>query len=254
LWIAAIASVLVLTSSVPAPPARASTPFVVLQMNLCNSGLAIASCYSHGRAVDEAVDKIHRYGPALVTLNEICHNDLYAAYGWGRLAQAMADRYGSGHISVAFVPAWNRDTNNWYRCSNGELYGIGLIHHGDGRDTRRGWYTNQDTSEEVRAWTCTTIIDGRLTACTTHLSVDRAVALRQCHELMSILGSAWVLPEVIVAGDFNLTGDCAPGKYDQRTDDAVQQVYFTRDVEWLYGTYEPMRGTDHPLLYEAFRV
>jgi endonuclease/exonuclease/phosphatase family metal-dependent hydrolase len=240
MWTTAVASVLVLTASVPAGPARAQTPFAVLQMNLCNSGLAVASCYSFGRAVDEAVQKIHRYRPALVTLNEICRGDLAAMTGL--------------HMTADFVPAWNKNTDDWYRCTNGELYGIALIHQGADRDVHRGWYTNQDNGEEVRAWTCTTVIAGRLTACTTHLSVDRAVALRQCHELMSTLTSAWVLPEVIVAGDFNLTVDCAPPAYDRRTDNAVQQVYFTRDVEWVDGTYEPMRWTDHPLLYETFRV
>jgi hypothetical protein len=238
MWTTAVASVLLLTGSVPA--ARAQTPFVVLQMNLCNSGLAVHSCYSGGRSVDEAVEKIHRYRPALVTLNEICHSDLYALAG--------------PHVTVEFVPAWNRDTNDWYHCTNGELYGIALIHHGTGGDTHRGWYTNQDTSEEVRAWICTTVLKGRLTACTTHLSVDRAVALRQCHELMSILESSWVMPEVVIAGDFNLTRGCAPATYDRRTDDEVQQVYFTRDVEWVDGGYDHMRWTDHPALYETLRV
>jgi len=264
LWGTAVAlSAVVLMTSVAAVPAGAATTFVLLQMNLCNSGVARPPCYSFGRAVDEAVEKIHRYPPELVTLQEVCHDDLYARHSWGRLARAMADLYGSRHISVGFVPAFNRDTNDWYRCANGELYGVALLVHDTGLDLHDGWYGNQDSSEETRAWACTTVIKGRLTGCTTHLSTHPDVAMRQCHELMSILAAPWVLPEVIVAGDFNLSSapgrphdvqDCALANYDRRGDGALQQVFFTRNIHWLRGTAEAMRWTDHPLLYERFRV
>src|SRR3954471_5826586 len=94
-----VASAVVLASSVPAVPARAASTFVVLQMNLCNSGMAVGSCYSYGRAVDEAVGKIHRYRPELVTLQEVCRDDVYGRHGWGKLARAMADRYGDAHVA-----------------------------------------------------------------------------------------------------------------------------------------------------------
>jgi hypothetical protein len=250
-----------LASWIPAVPTLPST-FVMLQMNLCNSGMAINSCYSFGRAVDEAVGKIHRYAPDFVTVQEVCHDDLYGRHGWGKLARAMADLYG-GHISVDFVPALNRNTNDRYRCVNGELYGVAVMHHGNGRDLHEGWYSSQDSSEEVRAWTCTTVIKARLTGCTTHLSTDPEVAMRQCHEMMSILRSSWVLPEVIIAGDFNLTSepgkphnvqDCALANYHRRSDNALQHVLFTRNLHWVRGKHEDMRWTDHPLLYERFRV
>jgi endonuclease/exonuclease/phosphatase family metal-dependent hydrolase len=258
---AVTASAVVLASSAPAAPVRPA--FVVLQMNLCNSGMAVASCYSFGKAVDEAVAKIHRYPPDLVTLQEVCRDDLYARHGWGKLPQAMADLYGSGHISVAFVPAVDRDTNEAYRCVNGELFGVAVMHHDNGRERHSGWYGSQDSSNEVRAWTCTTVIKRRLTGCTTHLSTDPDVAMRQCHELMAILASPWVQPEVIVGGDFNLRSepgrphhvrDCALAAYDLRGDSALQHVFFTRNVRWGRGQTEGMRWTDHPLLYEQFRV
>src|SRR5947209_5849069 len=97
-----------LISSVPAKPAHAATPFVLLQMNLCNSGLAL-SCYTFGQSVTEAVQKIRQYRPEMVTLQEICRDDVYSPTGWGKLTQAMADIYGSEHVSVTFVPAVNRD-------------------------------------------------------------------------------------------------------------------------------------------------
>lgn len=252
----------VLTPSVRAAPVSAATMFVVLQMNLCNSGLA-PSCYSSGRAVDEAAARIRRFPPDLVTLQEICHGDLYGRAGLGGLAAAMADRYGSAHVSVDFVPAVNRDTGDWYRCTNGELFGVAVLHHDDGRELHYGWYRSQDSTEEIRAWTCSTVITGRLTGCTTHLSTAPDVAVRQCRELMAVLTSPWVLPEVIVAGDFNLTSgpgkphdveDCGSADYDRSSDGAVQQILFTRSIQRVRGGSEDMRWTDHPLLYGLFRV
>jgi hypothetical protein len=251
-----------LTSSVRAAPVSAGTTFVVMQMNLCNSGLA-PSCYSSGRAVDEAAARIRRFAPDLVMLQEVCRDDLYGRDGPGRLAEAMAGRYGSAQVSVDFVPAGNRDTDDWYRCTNGELFGVAVIHHDDGRELHHGWYRSQDSTEEIRAWTCTTVITGRLTGCTTHLSTAPDVAVRQCRELMAILTSPWVLPEVIVAGDFNLTAgsgqrhgveDCGSAGYDRGSDGAVQQIFFTRGIQRVRGGSEDMRWTDHPLLYGLFRV
>ena len=81
---AVAASTIGLTASDPVVPARPGSTFVLLQMNLCNSGLARASCYTLGRSVDEAVGNIRRYRPELVTLQEICRSDLYARDGWGK--------------------------------------------------------------------------------------------------------------------------------------------------------------------------
>ena len=59
----------------------------VLQMNLCNSGWA--GCYT-GRSVREAAAVIRAERPDVVTLNEICRDDLVAAgrAGCGRLVPA----------------------------------------------------------------------------------------------------------------------------------------------------------------------
>lgn len=252
-------SVLVPSSSVHLVPARPGTTFAVMQLNLCNSGMA-TSCYSFDRAVGEAAAKLRRYGPDLVTVQEICYGDLY---GPGSLGQAMADRHGREHVSVAFTPAGDRATDGPYRCVDGEPFGIALLHHGDGRDVHRGRYDSQDSTGELRVWMCTTVFAGRLTGCTTHLSTDPDVAVRQCHELMSILESPWVLPGVVVAGDLNLTSraaalptvqDCASAGYGRRSDQAVQHVLFSPKVRSLGGTVEGMRWTDHPLLYGTFEV
>jgi len=254
--IAVAVSVAGLTTSDPVAPT--GTTFVLLQMNLCNSGAPQAKCYAFGRSIDEAVGEIHRYRPELVTLQEICRDDLYAPDGWGKLARAMADLYGSQHVAVDFTPAGNRDTGDWYRCIGGAPFGVAVLHHYAGRQTHHGWYASQDDSGEIRAWTCTTVVPGRLTAGTTHLSTEPDVALRQCHELLSVLAQPWVLPEVIVAGDVNLRSTraqtCAAPGYERRDDGDVQQVFFTPTVQWLRGGYDHARWTDHPLLHEVFRI
>jgi len=243
-------------------PSRAPGSLVLLQMNLCNSGMAV-SCFTFGQAVDDAAAKIRRHAPDLVMVQEICRDDLYAGDGWGKLAQAMADAYGRDQVAVSFVPAKNRFTGGPYLCLNGEQFGIALMHHDGGRGARHGWYRSQDQSDEVRAWTCATVIEGRLTACTTHLSTHPEVAMRQCRELVSTLESPWVMPEVIVAGDFNLRSEpgkaydirgCLPGEYLLRGDGGLQQVFFSTGIQWLQGRTETWTGTDHPLLYQQFRI
>jgi hypothetical protein len=265
-WLAALALAVVLTSSVAAIPADASTTVVVLQMNLCNSGAAKA-CYSGGVAVEQAVANVRRFRPQVVTVQEICRDDVYATDGgWGPLAQAMADLYGSRRIRVSFAAARSRVTGGPYRgCINGQEYGIAVIHHGMAGEIHQGWYTNQGTrGGEVRTWTCATVVPRRLTACTTHLTINREVAMRQCRELMTMLATApWARSQVIVAGDFNLVAEpgaptdmqaCVPPGFGRRTDESVQHVLFTSGVTWVEGWHEPLPGTDHPLLYQRFRV
>jgi hypothetical protein len=260
LYVAVLVSAVVLVSSVPGVPARATT-FILLQMNLCNSGMAL-QCYTSGRAVDEAVGKIRRYPPDLVTLQEVCSTDLYTPDGWGKLGQAMADLYGDGNFSADFIPAYNTITNDWYRCVNGGLFGNAMLHRGPSRDLHYGWFTWQDRSDEGRAWMCTTVLDGRLTGCTTHLSTSAPVTMRQCRELMANLRQPWAMPEVVVAGDLNLLSrpgrpddvrTCAPG-YGYQGDNGRQHVFSSRGLQRVGGRVEDMRQTDHPLLYLRFRL
>jgi len=266
-WFGLLAGVCCAAASLAGSPGHApqrDRPLTVLQMNLCNSGAAKA-CYSFGAAVENAVSTIHRYRPQLVTFQEICRNDVYGVHGWGPLAQAMADLYGTRQIRVAFTPARSRTTGEPYHgCLNGQEYGVAVVYRGTGGEVHQGWYSNQGRGGEVRAWSCATIMRGRLTGCTTHLTINRDVAMRQCRELMSILAAArWATPKVIVAGDFNLAVDpgkpndvqtCVPPGYGRHDDTSVQQVFYTSGVTWVAGRHEPLAGTDHPLLYERFRV
>jgi hypothetical protein len=97
-------------------------PVRVLQMNLCDSGLA--GCYT-GRSVPEAAAVIRAMAPNLVTVNEVCRNDLPT------LQRALIDGASASGASAVvvfvFQPALDRRTGGAYRCRNGQPYGIGLL-------------------------------------------------------------------------------------------------------------------------------
>src|SRR2546423_8456023 len=150
-------------------------------MNLCNSGAPQAKCYAFGRSIDEAVGEIHRYRPELVTLQEICRDDLYARDGWGRLARAMADLYGTAHVAVDFTPAGNRDTGDWYRCIGGAPFGVAVLHHHARREAPHGWHATQDHRRQLPARTCPMAVPGPLPARTPHPSPQPDVDRRQGH-------------------------------------------------------------------------
>src|SRR4051794_39285269 len=61
------------TDAAPAGDEPSGPSVRVLQMNLCDSG--IARCYT-GRSVAEAAAVIRAERPDLVTLNEVCRNDV----------------------------------------------------------------------------------------------------------------------------------------------------------------------------------
>ena len=74
-------------------------PFYTLQLNLCNSGKA--PCYNavnRGRSIGEAYQVILDQFPDVVTLNEICENDL------NTLWPAMQQNYPGSYTFTAFSP------------------------------------------------------------------------------------------------------------------------------------------------------
>ena len=168
----------------------------------------------------------------------------------------MVAQYGGGGISGSRFNVLQAEEA---ACAGLHGFGLGLALHNGVCPP----YFVTASSEEERAWTCITVIPHRLTGCTTHLSTNVRVAWNQCRELSTILASSWVQPEVIVSGDFNLksapgrrydVGTCAPSGYERRDDGTLQQVFYSPDVEWVTGDRQRMHWTDHPLLYERFRV
>jgi hypothetical protein len=210
-------------------PGQVAPPIRVLQINLCGSGLA--PCHSD-RSVPTAAHVIGNVRPDVVTLNEVCRDQVTA------LGQALgAARDGS--VGWAFQAAWDRRTGAAFRCRDGQPYGIGVIVH-----SSRPWpsaarfgglYPMQDARDpEERAWLC--LNAGDYLSCTTHLAyLDPAVALAQCGHLFgtvipSVRSKSAFAPTVIGA-DLNLRWGsvpdgrpCVPGGYRRVGDDSVQHV------------------------------
>jgi hypothetical protein len=239
----------------------------VLQMNLCDSG--IARCYT-GRSVTEATALIRAERPDVVTVNEVCRDDVTA------LERALADAGGGGRADAvvsAFQSAWDRRTGAPLRCRNGQLYGIGLVVRqgvaSDGYDTTGGVYPVQDTRvPEERAWLClspssatartiTGVPATDIAVCTTHLTNSNAMVARaQCAYLLgmaipAVRARGRAVP-LVLGGDFNLTSgsadvrSCVPAG-DQRVDDGIVQ-HVVATPEFVVGGRRTigMHTTDHP--------
>jgi endonuclease/exonuclease/phosphatase family metal-dependent hydrolase len=242
---------------VPAERVHPST-VVLLQMNLCNSGRA--SCFTGGRAVEEAAAVVRRYAADVVTLQEICRDDVLIAAnpgGLGTVAQALADLHPDERVTVHFVEARDPATGTGYRCNNGERFGNAVLHHGDGKDTRAGWFADWDVGDEIRSWGCAEVAaGGRLTVCTTHISDHVRVTVAQCRELFGMLARAsWARSNLVLAGDLNLPasrlGECGTDGFRVASDDSVQHVLVRGSLRPVRGGLEPMRWTDHPALIQV---
>jgi len=235
--------------------AATGQPLRVLQMNLCDSG--IAGCYT-GRSVDEAAVVIRADRPHVVTLNEVCRPDVTT------LAKALSDVGGGGVVSL-FQAARDRRGGGPFRCVNGQEYGIGLLvripspEHGYAG--YRGVYPRQDPRDpEERAWLCVNAVT-HFVACTTHLdSKSTAVALAQCRYLLDTAIPAIPArdghPPTVLGGDLNLrqghapdVRSCVPAGYVHAGDGGEQQVMATNDFAVSTRESIGMNGTtDHPSL------
>lgn len=240
----------------------ARRPLRVLQLNLCNSGQA--SCYT-GLAVPNAAAVIRAEAPDVVTLNEICENDV------DELRQALADVRRSGRVVGAFRIAPDRPSGGPTRCSNGQPFGIGLLAHVpapyQGHRIYGGTFPSQDAGDpEVRAWLCLHAAASYY-ACATHLAnANPRVALAQCGYLLgaavaSMRQQGGYEPAVF-GGDFNLrrggTPDvrsCVPAGFLRVDDGSVQQILATRDARIRSSrTISLDETTDHPGLLVTFTV
>jgi len=255
-FVACLVATAALLSGSPAASKGMGNPFRVLQMNLCNSGLA--GCYT-GRSVTEAAAVIRADSPDVVTLNEVCQDDVYA------LGRTMADLYRGAPIVRAFKAAPDRRTASATRCRNGQPYGIGLLAHIPawyrGHTTYSGIYPTQDTADpERRAWLCV-YATAHFYACTTHLaSTSSAIALAQCGYLLDTaipaMRTRGGYEPTVLGGDLNLryggsadVRSCVPSGYPQRHDGGAQHVVATTDFTVSSSRLIGMDGTtDHPSL------
>ena len=233
----------------------------VLQMNLCDSG--IAGCYTGGSSVIRAAALIRALHPDVVTLNEVCRGDVSV------LERAMSAAHRSMRVASAFKPAKDRVTNAPYRCVNGQQFGDGVLalvsNAAPGHRISGGIYPIQDpTDPEERVWLCIDLAN-RFSACTTHTaSTSTAVALAQCRYFFNsvvprmrrhgggepvILGADLNLP----AGDSPSPQACLPPGYQREDDGARQDVVAGPGFVVRSRRLIDMRSTtDHPgLLVEV---
>jgi hypothetical protein len=227
-----------LLAGTPAGGQPVTRPLRVLQLNLCDSGFA--GCYS-GRAVAAAASAIRERRPDVVTLNEICDDDVDA------LGEVLDALYPGETVARAFQPAYDRRTASPFKCRNDHPYGIGLLARVPaGFGVEGGLYPDGDTQDatdpEQRAWVC---VRGAVRVCTTHLANTKpAVALAQCAFLFGTVAPG------VLAGDLNLSSPldgCVPSGYVNRDDGAVQHVIATGNYAVTAGaTLDLGPVTDHP--------
>lgn len=247
-------------ASGPTSSGRASIPLDdnvirVLQLNLCNSGRA--RCYSGGRAVGTAVTLIQEHEPDVVTVNEVCRDDV------PELERALAAAQPTADVSSAFAPAQDRLTQGPVRCRNGEDFGDGVVVAAAPPAVKArsdtGLYPVQDPGDpEERVWVCLDL-PNRFSACTTHTaSRDAGVALSQCrHFLGSVapgLSRTGRPGPVVLGADLNLRGDgaggaeaCLPEGYRRADDGSLQDVVVSPGGAIASRAVLDMGGTtDHP--------
>ncbi|MFC5056257.1 endonuclease/exonuclease/phosphatase family protein [Saccharothrix xinjiangensis] len=237
----------VLLCGLAVAPAPAATAFKVLQMNLCNSG--VAGCYQDGRAVDEAVAMIRGRLPDVVSVNEVCTSDLPGLTA----ATGPAARH-------LFAFARNRSTGADYQCTAGRgAYGSAVIVKEGVATGGHGTYTAQDGGNEIRAWACALSAVRGFTACTTHLSTTGTTALAQCRELAPAIALSFdptgsPTTRHVVAGDLNLryspgsavnAQNCVPSGWFRKGDGDVQHV-MARTLAFTSTQEYAMHRTDHP--------
>lgn len=227
----------------------------LLQLNLCDSGFA--GCYT-GRSTAEAAALIHARTPDLVTLNEVCEDDVAV------LARALGETRPGGSVASAFQAALDTRTTGAMRCRAGRRYGIGVLSRWPvvpGPAVTGGNYPAgiQDRrSPEGRAWLCVdAAAEPAIIVCTTHLANDaREVARAQCHYLFDTIiaqlrARAGATP-VVVGADLNLAGadgpwSCTPPGFAHVDDAGLQHVLGTPGfVVRGRGTYGLHGATDHP--------
>lgn len=225
----------------------------LLQLNLCNSG--IAPCFSDGRAVAEAETLIRAERPDLVTLNEICRPNIAV------LARAMAAIGHGAPIATGFEAAPKTSAPGPTLCTDGAEYGIGLVARIAARRYRTfaGVYPSQDPRDsERRVWVCVHPAGGTY-ECTTHLTnEDQSVAFTECKYFLNtvlpmlfarggpdpaVLGADLNLP----SGPGSIAQSCLPAGYARVDDGGTQHAVVSPGVRIRSSSTINMHGTtDHP--------
>ncbi|KAF1962705.1 hypothetical protein CC80DRAFT_541863 [Byssothecium circinans] len=183
-----------------------TSSFIELQLNLCNSGFA--GCYKNGDSIPEGAELIYATGPNVVTINEVCSNDI------ATLQSYLGEAWPQDYTYSVFMPAIEKKTNAAYKCKNQMAYGsavLGRVAKANWKDVKAygGKYTSQDDTNEQRIFACASATGDHF-ACTTHLSSSsKPLALAQCKALLFdavpyIKAQSGSSAKTVVGGDFNL--------------------------------------------------
>jgi endonuclease/exonuclease/phosphatase family metal-dependent hydrolase len=251
LAIAGCALVLVMTgcsssSGMAAAAARRSgSPYTLMQMNLCLSGLA--GCYTkvhYPAGVQEAVDRIREAQPDAVTFNEVCGG-----------AVALIARRTGYHARFSSVIYYGKPLRCIHPGGRG-LFGDAVLTKAPIERSASHAFRAQ-VGPEQRQWLCVSIRAG-VEVCTAHLAsheADEAAAnAPQCAELRTLLARRSAHRTLIFGGDLNRLSSCAPRGFWIRTDASarqdpgIQQVYGIGALRSPSARIQPARHTDHDIL------
>ena len=233
-------------------PIAAGSPYRLLQMNLCLSGLA--DCYAasqYPKVVDDAIAQIGAVDPNAVTLNEGCSGD----------AERIAAKTGY-HLRFATViyggaplPCRNPDGRG--------LFGIAVL-------TREQIWTSADQAYaaqaglEERRWLCAATVRD-VAVCASHLSTRGSGAARaaneaQCQELSQVLAQYVAAGPTVFGGDVNRAGSCAAPGMAKLTDavagqlSGIQHIYVSSEFWSPEAEVVPALYTDHDFLVADGRL
>lgn len=192
---ASVVCLVVTLMGVPTVAAAAPSAYSVLQINLCNSGLA--DCYT-GRATDAAGELIAARLPSVVTVNEMCSTDIDAI----KLRTGYNDFETFTQSGTQF-------------CKDGKgLYGNAMLFPpGTSVSGYRSFrYAAQNHDKEKRTLSCA-VADG-VAVCVTHLSRNRddgklraddlKIRASQADEMSRYIGTQLGAGPRILGGDWNM--------------------------------------------------
>jgi endonuclease/exonuclease/phosphatase family metal-dependent hydrolase len=188
--------------------------YVLIQMNLCLSGLA--GCYGkvdYPAGVTDVVDRIREIHPAAVTLDEACSGDV-----------ARIARRTGYHLRFSTV-IYDRRPLACIRPGGRGLFGDAVLATAAITSAASHSFRTQKGPER-RRWLCVTTRVG-VEVCTAHLAShetdERAANAPQCAELSALLAHRAITGAVIFAGDVNRRSSCAPQSFWARTDRSAHQ-------------------------------
>lgn len=223
------------------------TPYTLIQMNLCLSGLA--GCYpgtEYPMVVDEGIGVIRAEQPQAVTLNEACSGDVE------RIARETGYEYRFATVIYRGAPL------PCVRPEGRGVFGNAVLVSGDITSSQDQAFQTQLGAEE-RRWLCADTAEG-VRVCTTHLSVSgtpeqAATNEAQCQELTEVLAGDGRRVATVFGGDVNRQDSCAPADFWTLRDSEATQA---RGIQHAYGTQGqlirpeadvvPMIYTDHDAL------